>query len=96
MIVMGNYNRGKEIVQAEGVYIGSTEKAQLIKFEEAGDVWLPISQFHKETEIDDTETKDCTVFIPKWLAEQNRINYDDYDPEENEEAGGIDPFLQTR
>lgn len=81
---MGNIN-GKDTVSAEGILLHQTDKAHLIEFLNVGKVWLPTSQYAKECEISDTETGECTVFIPRWLAENNNIKYDEYETE-NERA----------
>lgn len=83
MVQSNNYAKGKEIVSAEGNYIRQTEKAHLVDFSDtAKPIWLPVSQYGKAIEIADIDTGECTVFIPRWLAEKNNISYEEYDPDE--------------
>ena len=83
-----DYARGKEIVTAQGLYIleAPSGKAILVNFVGKGDTWLPISQMAKDVEIPDASNSNCIVFIPRWLAEKNNLDYEDYEMELNEEG----------
>ena len=79
-----NFNAGKEIVMVEGIFKRETEKAVLIGFAFLGDIWLPLSQMPSFPEIGDVSTSECTALIPRWLAEKNKIPYEEYEMDADE------------
>jgi len=83
-------NKGKEIVSAEGIFLrtSKTGASHVFEFLGAGVVNLPVSQFIKETEISDMDSGECTVFIPRWLAESRGMKYSDYAMDDEEDEGG--------
>ncbi len=78
-----DFNKGKQIVSVEGVFIRETERAKLVVFN-SKQCWLPVSQFAKEMEILDIDSGDCVVYIPRWLADKNKLSYDEVEDEEGE------------
>lgn len=85
-----DFNRGKEIVLVQGTFERDTEKAELISFLTDGGTpkqhWLPKSQYGKDSEISDVSTGACKLYIPRWLAEKNEIEYEEIDKLSLEEA----------
>ncbi len=76
-----DFNKGKQIVAVEGVFIRETKLAKLVVFN-SKQCWLPVPQFGKEMEILDVSTGDCVVYIPRWLADKNELGYDELEEDE--------------
>jgi len=67
-----------DTVVITGKCITNTAKATLMEIE-GEKKWIPNSQF-KEPSIRSTTQEDWwTMFIPRWLAETNRIEYMEYE-----------------
>ncbi len=78
-----DFNKGKQIVAVEGVFVRETELAKLVVFN-SKQCWLPVSQFGKEIEISDIDSGECIVYIPRWLADKNELDYDELEEDELE------------
>jgi len=76
------YEEGKKIVLVTGKYIRETDKAEYIRLENGKKCWLPKSQMGKTTQILDSDTRECEVYIPLWLSDKNEMDYEDIEPED--------------
>ena len=84
---MEQMNKSTDTVVAEGICVQETEKAVLIESYCAEDkVWIPKSQFRRELEITDPETQSCLIFIPRWLADSTKLDYDELLEEEGQSS----------
>ena len=78
-------NSGKDTVVVVGKVLHETEKAMLVQ-SELSKKWVPMSQLHQPLVATDEEVEEFYFFIPKWLADKNGFNWDEYDPEEWEKS----------
>lgn len=69
---------GNDIVVVEGVFITETPKATYMRVN-GEEVWFPKSQFKRESELKDKDSGLWAVFIPRWLADKNDLDYVDED-----------------
>ena len=83
---MGQATKSTDTVIAEGVVIHETAKAVLINFPWAGKVWIPKSQLRRELDVPGSEQEECTVYIPRWLADKSEIDYDELIEEEDSDT----------
>lgn len=73
---MANKDRKFDRVEISGVMLKrSSEKAGLYVFEDGGEEWLPFSQVAAGSVDKDGDTG--TLWIPRWLAEDRDIEYDE-------------------
>ena len=101
MVTMSSsdFNRGKQLVQVEGIFIRESEKADLVDFPNKTEpAWLPKSQYGRPLDITDVSTGSCTVIIPRWLADTKGLDYEEYDIPEgglpDEELADRDSYTQ--
>ena len=86
------YQRGKELVEVQGIYLISTEKSDLIDFpEKVTPIFLPHSQYGRPLrDAIDTNVvgagSDVIAIIPRWLADKNSLSYEEYERPEEEEG----------
>lgn len=67
-----------DIVVITGKCITNTAKATLMEIEESK-VWIPNSQFKEPSIRSETQEDWWTMFIPRWLADNNELDYQEYE-----------------
>lgn len=84
---MSTTNGRYDIVVVTGDIITATDKACFMQIQ-GEKVWLPSSQFKRQSIQDKYKPERWTMFIPRWLAEERGFDYqeeDDWTDEQEDE-----------